>query len=83
MTAQQDYLLKTVKEMTRTYKSRLVTIPQIFNYIENKAGREVDKGQVGITLAELVKLNLVQMEIQKISSHPDQEKVETPLFYSF
>ena len=83
MTDRQDYLLSAVKKMTRTYKSRLVTLSQIFNYVEIQAGREVDKGQIGITLAELVKLGLVNSEIRKVSDYVDQEKIETPFFWAF
>ena len=83
MTTRQAYLLKTIKEMTRTYRSRLVTLPQIWYHIEMQAGREIDKGQIAITLAELIEMGLVQKEIHNLSDHVDLPKVETPLFYAF
>ena len=83
MTTKQAYLLETVQKMTRTYKSRLVTLPQIWYHIEITAGREIDKGQIAITLAELVEAGLVQKEIRMMSDHVDLEKIETPLFYAF
>ncbi len=83
MTPKQAYLLKTIQEMTRTYLSRLVTLQQIWYYIEKRASREIDKGQIVVTLAELIEMGLVQKEVHMMSDHVDLEKIETPLFYAF
>ncbi len=83
MTPKQTYLLNIIQEMTRTYRSRLVTIQQVWYHIEMRAGREIDKGQIVVTLAELIEMGLVQKEIHNMSAYPDQPKIETPLFYAF
>lgn len=83
MTSKQEYLLETIKKMTRTYKSRLVTIQQIWYHIEMEAKREVDKSQIVVTLAELIEAGLVQKEIHMMGTSADAPKVETPLFYAF
>ncbi len=83
MTPKQAYLLNIIQEMIRTYQSRLVTIQQVWYHIEMRAGREIDKGQIVVTLAELIEMGLVQKEIHNMSAHPDQPKIETPLFYAF
>ena len=81
MTPKQAYLLKIIQKLT--HRNGLMTIKRIWYHIEMQAGREIDKGQIVVTLAELIEMGLVQKEVRMASDHVDQEKIETPFFYAF
>ena len=83
MTSQKETRQKFLTDIIRktSRKTKPIRIERIWGTIMRIAGREIDQGQVVVTLAELIEAGIVVVEMRTLRiGGPDGDPEEVPHF---